>query len=238
MDKEVKGRRIKYSQKKIKNFKKKKETILVFSAHSDDFVIGAGGTIAKYTKEGRKVIAVVFSYGEKSHPWLKEKVVQRIRAQEAYDAAKVLKCKVVIYDFREGKFLQEYVLKNTEEKLLELIKKEKPSKIFTHSNEDPHPDHKAINKITLELYKLLSFKRKRRPEVYIYSVWNPVSFRTQLPALYVDISRTFSLKLKALKKYRSQLTRIVYPVFFLFWRAVKDGLKIRKMFGECFFRIK
>jgi len=47
----------------------KNETILVFSAHSDDFVIGAGGTIAKYTEEGKKVIAVVFSYGERSHPW-------------------------------------------------------------------------------------------------------------------------------------------------------------------------
>ena len=37
----------------------KKETIIVFSAHSDDFVIGAGGTIAKYTQEGKKVIAIV-----------------------------------------------------------------------------------------------------------------------------------------------------------------------------------
>ena len=32
----------------------KEETIVVFSAHSDDFVIGAGGTIAKYTKEKKK----------------------------------------------------------------------------------------------------------------------------------------------------------------------------------------
>ena len=33
--------------------KKRNETILVFGAHSDDFVIGAGGTIAKYAQEGK-----------------------------------------------------------------------------------------------------------------------------------------------------------------------------------------
>jgi len=54
----------------------RKESILVFSAHSDDFVIGAGGTIAKYVREGKKVQAIVFTYGEKSHPWLKGEVVQ------------------------------------------------------------------------------------------------------------------------------------------------------------------
>ena len=38
----------------------KKDKILVFSAHSDDFVIGAGGTIANYAGKGSKVLAVVF----------------------------------------------------------------------------------------------------------------------------------------------------------------------------------
>ncbi|MEK6845367.1 MAG: PIG-L family deacetylase, partial [Nanoarchaeota archaeon] len=42
------------------------ETVVVFGAHSDDFVIGAGGTIAKYQQEGKKILAVVFSYGESS----------------------------------------------------------------------------------------------------------------------------------------------------------------------------
>ncbi len=40
---------------------KTKQTILVFSAHTDDFVLGAGGTIAKYIQEGKTVIAVIFS---------------------------------------------------------------------------------------------------------------------------------------------------------------------------------
>jgi len=69
----------------------KKETILILGAHSDDFVIGAGGTMAKYTQEGKKIISVVFSYGEKSHPWLKEDVVQKMRSEEAAKASKLLR---------------------------------------------------------------------------------------------------------------------------------------------------
>jgi len=34
---------------------KRKETVFIFGSHSDDFVIGTGGTIAKYHKEGKKV---------------------------------------------------------------------------------------------------------------------------------------------------------------------------------------
>ena len=212
----------------------KKETIIVFSAHSDDFVIGAGGTIAEYTKKGKKVIAIVFSYGEKSHPWLKEKVVQKMRAKEASEASDLLKCGVDFFDMREGKFLDDYKKKNIEKQILKILRKEKPTKIFTHSNEDPHPDHKASHKITMELYE----KLEKKPEIYIYSVWNPVSFKTQFPSLCIDITKTMKTKLKALKTFKSQTVHVAYPTFILLYRNIKDGIKIRKKFAEKFFRIK
>src|SRR3989338_1005374 len=104
---------------------KKPETILVLSAHSDDFVIGAGGTIANYTKESKKVIAIVFSYGEKSHPWLKEGIVQKMRSKETIDASLILNCEVMFFDLHEFKFQEDYETQNIKETLLNLIKKEK-----------------------------------------------------------------------------------------------------------------
>lgn len=226
-------------QKKLKTrtpTKSIKETILIFGAHSDDFVIGAGGTIAKYVKENKKVISVVFSYGEKSHPWLKEKIVQKMRSEEAVEAGKLLRCKILFFDLREGKFLEDYKEKNMEKKIVQLVEKYKPSKIFTHSHEDPHPDHRATYKITLGIWeKLLGPK----PEVYIYSIWNPVSFKTTYPVLYEDITGTFSLKLKALKSFPSQRFQAIYPLMLMvFYRAIKNGLKIKKRFAEKFYRIK
>lgn len=212
-----------------------KETVIVFSAHSDDFVIGAGGTIANYTKEGKKVIAIVMSYGEKSHVWLKKNIVQKMRSAETMEACKVLKCKALFFDLREGNFQEDYTAKKMEQQFLDLLNSLKPVKIFTHSSEDPHPDHRATHTITLDLYEKLSYK----PEVYIYSVWNPVSFKTIYPSLYINISKTLSTKLQALRTFHSQKIHVAYPLLLLLLRAVRDGFKMRgARFAEKFFRIR
>ena len=49
---------------------------------SDDEAIGMGGTIAKFVKQGKKVIKVVFSHGEKSIPLHQERFVKRERKKE------------------------------------------------------------------------------------------------------------------------------------------------------------
>lgn len=215
----------------------KKKPILVFSAHSDDFVFGAGGTIANHSNKNLKVHSVVFSYGEKSHPWLKEKEVKDMRSKEAFDAGKVLGTSVEFFDLKELNFINGAKEKKTKEKLIKIIKKIKPSKIFTHSSEDPHPDHQSVYKLTLEAVE--SFPKKQQPEIYVYSVWNPVEFQTSYPALYVNIRKTFNLKIKALKKFPSQKFHAIYPLMFMvFFRAIKNGFKIRTLFGEKFYRIK
>lgn len=218
----------------------KKESVLVFSAHSDDFVIGAGGLIKKYVEEGKKVISIVFSYGEKSHPWLKEEVVKELRSEETLQASRILGCKTKFFNLHEFKFWEEFSKdKVMEEDLFALVKQANPDKIFTHSPEDPHPDHQGVYKITLHLLeKLKEEKSPLNPEIYIYSIWNPVSFRSKYPAYYVDISPNFKVKMQALNTFKSQKIHIAYPVFLLFIKNLLHGLKIRKKFAEKFFRIK
>ena len=82
--------------------KQKKETLVIFSAHSDDFVLGAGGTIAKYAQAGSKVFCIVFSYGERSHPWMKKDVIKDVRAKEAFKASATLDCKTQFLDLKEA----------------------------------------------------------------------------------------------------------------------------------------
>ena len=214
--------------------KRKKESIIVCSAHNDDFVIGAGASISKFISEGKKVTAIVFSYGEKSHPWLKEHVVQKMRVKEAQNAAKILGCKVILFDLKETKFLEEINEQHRREKLLKIFQKQKPSKVFTHSIEDPHPDHRAVYKITIELCTELPI----HPELYVYPVWNALSLNTEYPALYVSVTDQFWNKLRALRAFESQKIHIIYPVFLLMFRAFREGIKIHARFAEKFFRIK
>jgi len=214
----------------------KKEVIFVFGAHTDDFVIGAGGTIANYIEEGKKVVSIIFSLGELSHPWVKENVIKGVREKETLEASKLIGCETYFLNLGDQKIERDYKQTGTEQKLLDILEKEKPTKIFTHSVEDPHPDHRKVHHITLNLYEKVKFRPK--PEIYVYSVWNPVSFKTNWPVLYVDIGKTFNKKLAALKKFQSQKIPVAYPLFLLLFRAIKNGFKVKGKFGEKFFRVK
>ncbi|MAF99404.1 MAG: hypothetical protein CMH61_02220 [Nanoarchaeota archaeon] len=214
---------------------KKRETVIIFSAHSDDFVIGAGGTIAKYSEEGKKVLVFVMSYGEKSHPWMKDNVTKKFRSEEAFKASEVLGCTTTFFNLKEFDFKEEAKRKRLIKKIKEIVITEKPSKIFTHSDEDPHPDHRATHLLTLDVFDLL----KKKPDVYIYSIWNPVSMKTlDVPKMYVDISSTFKKKLQALKLFRSQYQAILPLSLQTLFRNLKAGLKIKKKMGEEFYKIK
>ncbi|MEK6950861.1 MAG: PIG-L deacetylase family protein [Nanoarchaeota archaeon] len=212
-----------------------RETILVLSAHSDDFVLGAGGTIARYAQQGKKVLVVVFSYGEKSHPWMKKQVIKPLRAREAREASRILRCRVKFFDLPELSYLQTYQRQGVDRQLLRLLEHIKPNKIFTHSDEDPHPDHRAVHQITMDVWN----KARRKPDVYLYSIWNPISIKTRYPALYTDISATFNIKMAALRKFPSQRYNAIYPLLLLvLFRAVKDGIHLGKSFGEHFFKVR
>ena len=69
---------------------KKQETIIIFGAHFDDEVLSSGGTIKKYSQEGKKIVSVIFHIGGASIPWLKERLVIKERLKETEKVHKML----------------------------------------------------------------------------------------------------------------------------------------------------
>lgn len=211
-----------------------RETILVLCAHSDDQILGVGGTIAKYVEEGKRVIIAVFSYGEKANPWLKKEVTADIRVKESEKASKALGVeKTIFLGFDEGKFIEQSKEKKFENKLINLIKKYKPVKIFAHSSDDPHPDHNAQAKVILELCE----KTKYKGDLLSFDVWNPVKIHRGHPKLYIDISSTFSKKTKALDLFESQLVSILLLKWSIYVRAIRSGFKNHCRYAEVFYKV-
>src|SRR3989338_7077236 len=117
---------------------------------SDDESISMGGTIAKYVAEKKKVIVIIFSYGEASLPHLQQDYVKEIRIKEMQQASKLLGAQETIFLGLPDAKLKEF--ENSRKiiaKVRDLIKTHNPEKIFTHSETDPHHpgDHKAVHKI-------------------------------------------------------------------------------------------
>lgn len=212
------------------------EKILFFCAHNDDQVIGAGGTMAKYASEGKIMKTIIFSYGEKSHPWIKPEYIIPQRIKEAELCDQILGGSGTIFlDLKEGQFQKEYLEKDVETKIINLIKKFKPSKIFFHSHDDPHPDHQAVNKIILSVFEKIKFDCS----LYTFDVWTPINLRKRNdPKMVVDISETFKTKIKAFKVHKSQKMAIFSLLWSVYAKAFFEGLNNGFKYGETFQKIK
>lgn len=212
----------------------KKETILVLAAHNDDQAIGAGGTLAKYAQEGKKVITVVFSYGEKSHPHLKPEIIIEERKKEAEQCDKILGGSGILYlNLVEGKFPEEFKKKKIKARLINLIKELKPSKIFTHSIDDPHPDHRAI-------YWLVDDISKKFPgDLYSFDIWNLIKLKHRnKPKLVVDITKTFNKKIDACLVHKSQKLAITALLWKIYLKDYTNGFNNNCKYAEIFIKLK
>lgn len=208
----------------------KGECILTLCAHNDDQIIGAGGTIRRYVDEGISAYTYIFSYGEASHPHLRPEVIAKRRERESLQSARILGDTIAYLELKEGTFTE--TCDRTE--LKNIIRMHNPTKIFTHTPDDPHPDHIAVYKIVTSVAKEMNFKG----EIYAFDIWNLFSVKTNhYPKLFVDISKTFWVKVKALLKHKSQVNAIVSLGWHMYLKALINGWNNHCRYAELFHKI-
>jgi LmbE family N-acetylglucosaminyl deacetylase len=215
---------------KQRNKKPNDNNIIFFCAHNDDQLLGGGGTIRKYVNEGKNVYTFIFSFGETSHPHIKPKLVAKIRKKESIQASKILGDNIKYLGIEEGCFLK----KITPENICEIIKEINPCKIFTHAPDDPHPDHQAVFKLTIEGSKEAKFKG----DLYSFDIWNIFSIKTrEFPKLLVDISDTYKYKSQAFKEHKSQLSTKITIGWSFYLKAIINGHNNHCKYAELFHKI-
>ena len=194
-----------------------KITVMVVTPHPDDAEIGAGGTIASWVKQGREVILVVCTNGDKgsSDPDMTSERLPQIRRQEQMKSAKILGISEVVFlDYPDG------YLEDTPEfrgQLVRLIRKYRPDVVMTT---DPyrkylwHRDHRITGIVTLDAIYPYARDRfcypehiaeglqpHRVKEVYL---WGSEELDT-----YIDVSETFDIKMAALSCHASQVGQYI-----------------------------
>lgn len=208
-----------------------KEKVLVLCAHSDDQVIGAGGTIARHAKSGDKVLVVIFSKGEKSVPWLKEELVKKAREDESKAIAKHLGCRVGFLGLPDMGLITRIREKGFVERVIKIIEKFSPDKIFTHSLYDAHPDHQAVYRAVM--MALEEVKLRNKPKIFTFAVWG--ASPKNVAKLYVDISETFRAKIDALRAFKTQRFFIFTQFLPVYIRARIAGFKKGCKYAEVFY---
>jgi bacillithiol biosynthesis deacetylase BshB1 len=115
--------------------------VMAFGAHPDDIEAVIGGTIAKLTEQGRRVLIVDLCDGEPTRHG-----VRGARARQASQAAKILGADRSTLD------LQDRLIQDTIPARLavaRLIRMHKPRLVFTTLGSGVHPDHKAATEIVV-----------------------------------------------------------------------------------------
>lgn len=175
---------------------------LAVGAHPDDVEFSCGGTLIKLASLGYRVGVLDMARGE-----LGTRGTGEIRAQEAQAAAQAMGLAV-----RDNLELPDGHIWLTEESRVKMVRKirlYRPTVIFTHYWEDPHPDHvhtcqivrEAAHVAGLGKYDTEGSQQRFRPQTVGHFMFP----RTVPPTFVVDISEFVEQKQKAVASYRSQL---------------------------------
>jgi LmbE family N-acetylglucosaminyl deacetylase len=192
--------------------------VLVVGAHPDDPEFGCGGSIARWVREGRPVTYVVMTRGDKgSHdPTMDAEQLMRQREAEQRAAAAVLGVTDVRFlDCLDGEIVPTLALRG---QLVRIIREVRPGTVVTH---DPtlilpregfvnHPDHRATGTVVIdacfpaaELH--LAFPEHLADGLSTHKVTEILFWSTAEPTVFIDITETFALKVKAIAEHRSQV---------------------------------
>jgi LmbE family N-acetylglucosaminyl deacetylase len=191
------------------------ERIMVVTAHPDDSEFGAGGTVAKFVRDGREVTYVIVTNGNKgsSDRSMRPERLVRIREEEQRNAARVLGVeRVEFLGYEDGEVedtrrLRLDVTRQIRRWRPDLIVAQNP--LRTPNLYASHRDHRITGGVVLDcVYPLardhLSFP-ELMPEYEPHKVREVYLMQWENPHVVVDIADTMDLKLKALACHVSQI---------------------------------
>jgi LmbE family N-acetylglucosaminyl deacetylase len=186
---------------------------MVIGAHPDDPDFGSGGTVAKWIKEGIKVIYVICTNGDKgsSDPEMTSEKLAEIRTKEQLAAATVLGVtEVVFLGYPDGGLEETDIFRG---QLVRLIRKFRPDTVITH---DPyrkymnHHDHRIAGQVALDAIfpyarDILFYPEHRKEGLTPYKVKDVFLAGAEEPNTFMDIAATFDIKTKAIACHVSQI---------------------------------
>jgi LmbE family N-acetylglucosaminyl deacetylase len=196
----------------MQNNKEEKKVVMLITAHPDDSEFGAGGTVAKWAKEGRKIIYVVCTNGDKgtSDVNMTSENLAIIREKEQREAARVLGVTDVNFlGYPDGWIEALRISRKTGEMINCTI----PDIVITHDPQHRymgHRDHRVTGMVAMDAVFPYSrdhlFYPEHRAEGLMGHKVGEVYFTgSEEPNTFIDISETFDVKVKALSCHVSQV---------------------------------
>jgi LmbE family N-acetylglucosaminyl deacetylase len=189
------------------------KNVMVISAHPDDEVLGAGGTLLKHHKNGDMLYWLIATNIFENLGYSAEKV--KNRQQEIDLVSKELGIqKVFKLDFPTMNLTGEQIpllVKNISSIFLEV----RPEVIYTLNRSDAHSDHRVLSDAVMACTK--SFRYPFIKVVLMYECISETEFappfpeKVFIPNYYVDITEHLDKKIELLHIYASEMGEHPFP---------------------------
>jgi LmbE family N-acetylglucosaminyl deacetylase len=189
---------------------------MVVTPHPDDAEYGVAGTVARWVQEGKQIVYVVCTNGDKgtSDANMEPEELAKIREKEQMAAAKVLGVTEVIFLRYPDQSLED--TPEFRKALVRLMRMYKPEVMVTA---DPyrryiwHRDHRITGQVTLDAIfpyarDPLSYPDLMKEGFYPHKVREILLWGSENFNYKSNITDTFHLKLAALRCHESQVGHI------------------------------
>jgi LmbE family N-acetylglucosaminyl deacetylase len=187
--------------------------VMVVTPHPDDAEFGVAGTVARWVREGKSVIYVVCTSGEKgtNDPNMKPAELAKIREQEQLAVAKLLGVREVIFLRYPDQSLED--TPEFRKEIVRLIRMYRPETVVTA---DPyrrymwHRDHRIAGQVVLDAIFPYARDRLAYPDLLEeglqpHKVGEVLLWAVEEPNYRSDITDTFDIKVAALRCHKSQV---------------------------------
>lgn len=190
--------------------------VMVVTPHPDDAEFGVAGTAARWVREGREVIYVVCTNGDKGASDVNVKPGQLVktREQEQLAAANMLGVREVVFLRHPDQGLED--TPEFRKQLVRLIRMYQPETVVTA---DPyrryfwHRDHRITGQVTLDAVFPYARDHLAYPELLMdglqpHKVREMLFWGSEDVNWCSDITDTFDIKMAALLCHKSQVGQI------------------------------
>jgi len=191
----------------------KQAQVMVVIPHPDDAESRMAGTVARWTREGKDIIYVVCTNGDKGtdDPNMKPEELARIREQEQLAAAELLGVREVVFLRHPDQALED--TPEFRKEIVRLIRMYKPDTVVTvdpHRRYLDHRDHRITARVTLDAVFPYARGARTYPDLLEqglqpHRVKEVLICGTGDPNYYIDITDTIDIKLAALRCHKSQV---------------------------------
>lgn len=190
--------------------------VLVFTPHPDDAEFGVAGSVVHWVKEGKSVVYVVCTNGNKgtNDPDMKPEQLATIREEEQLAAAKTLGVREVVFLRHPDQELED--TPEFRKEIVRLIRIYQPETVITA---DPyrqylwHRDHRIAGRVVLDAVfpyarDLYSYPDLIEEGIQPHKVREVLLWGAEDLNCRFNISDTFEQKITALRCHKSQVGKI------------------------------